>query len=151
MNRAELVADADFAETDWLRPRPDFTWIRLWDQAAIDPAIHEERRYNDHTIFVCKYCRWEAGTFGGLNYIREPYSGWYEIDPGLCRCVFLDRGGSLITSNTLFLVADSFQLHGCDLPTRHGVFDFNERLCDWNEVTALSSFRRNLNDALRRW
>ena len=54
-----------------LRPHAPGTLCRVWDECEFDRDMHEQHLHVDGTILACKYWRWEAGTYGGRNYIQE--------------------------------------------------------------------------------
>ena len=89
--------------------------------------------------------------YGGHAYIRDPISGWWEEDPFLCRCIYFDRCGVLLTRLSIFLVSGTLRLHKCDLADLSGVLDFNDRFHQWKDVITVRAFRRFFSCPLRRW
>ena len=134
-----------------LRPHPPGTICRLRDEGKFDCEVHEEYHYADGTILACKYCRWEAGKYDGRNYIRDPISGWWETDPGICRCIYFGHCGGLFLTDKTFFVAGTLRLHRCDIPRKHGVQDFDDCSWMWKYVITVGACRRIFSGAINHW
>ena len=130
-----------------LRPHDFGSFVRIWEPSLFDVDIHEDDGYCKY----CKYCRWEAGTYHGYFYIRDPSSGWWEDDPKICKCIHFDRCNQLITYGTRFFVRGTLQVHTCDCASHRFVEDEDENHFQWHTVIAIASFSRMYIFGIPRW